>query len=109
MRSWQACRGRRLRTTANGRFVLKPNLADYAPGDAINTHRFWYWLAAESYRRMGVKSVFEAEGPGHQHDTQLVLSQSGYEQSLSDENIQLVDLNQDELIRSLRADCTRIK
>lgn len=83
---------------------------DYTPGDAINTHLLLVLAAAESYRRMGVKSVFEAEGSGHQHDTQLVLSQSGYEQSLSDENIQLVDLNRDELIRSsLRANCTRIE
>ena len=41
---------------------------------------------------MGAKSAFVAEGPRHQHDTQLVLSQSGYEQSLSDEKIQFVAL-----------------
>ncbi len=34
--------------------------------------------AAESFRRLGAKSVLVAEGPGHQRDTQLVLSQSGY-------------------------------
>ena len=39
---------------------------------------------------MGAKSVFEAEGPGRQHDTQLVLSQSGYDRSLSDEKIQFL-------------------
>ena len=59
---------------------------------------------------MGAKSVFEAEGPGRQHDTQLVLSQSGYDRSLSDEKIQFVDLNRDELIRSsLRANYTGMK
>ena len=44
------------------------------------------------FGRMGTKSIFVAEGPGRQHDTQHVLSQSGYDQSLSDEKIQFVDL-----------------
>ena len=58
--------------------VLKPNLVDYIPGNAINTHPLLVLAAAESFRRMGAKSVVVAEGPGHQRDTQLVLSQSGY-------------------------------
>jgi uncharacterized protein (DUF362 family) len=49
---------------------------------------------------MGAKYVIVAEGPGHQRDTQLVLSQSGYQQSLRDEKIRFVDLNRDELIRT---------
>ena len=60
--------------------VLKPNLVDYIPGNAINTHPLLVLAAAESFRRLGAKSVLVAEGPGHQRDTQLVLSQSGYEQ-----------------------------
>jgi len=84
--------------------VLKPNLVDYAPGDAINTHPLLVLAAAEAFRRLGAKSVVVAEGPGHQRDTQLVLSQSGYQESLRDERIQFVDLNRDELIRTpLRA------
>ena len=82
------------------RVVLKPNLVDYAPGDAINTHPLLVIAAVESFRRMGAKSVLVAEGPGHQRDTQLVLSQSGYQQSLRDEKIRFVDLNRDELIRT---------
>ena len=86
------------------RVVLKPNLVDYAPGNAINTHPLLVLAAAESFRRLGAKSVIVAEGPGHQRDTQLVLSQSGYQQSLRDEKIRFVDLNRDELIRTpLRA------
>jgi len=80
--------------------VLKPNLVDYAPGDAINTHPLLVSAAAESFRRLGAKSVLVAEGPGHQRDTQLMLSQSGYQQSLRDEKIRFVDLNRDELIRT---------
>jgi uncharacterized protein (DUF362 family) len=84
--------------------VLKPNLVDYIPGNAINTHPLLVLAAAESFRRLGAKSVLVAEGPGHQRDTQLVLSQSGYEQSLRGEKIRFVDLNRDELIRTpLRA------
>ena len=79
--------------------VLKPNLVDYAPGNAINTHPTLVRAAAESFRRMGAKRVVVAEGPGHQRDTQLVLSESGYEESLRTEAIRFVDLNRDELVR----------
>jgi uncharacterized protein (DUF362 family) len=90
--------------------VLKPNLVDYIPGNAINTHPLLVLAAAESFRRLGAKSVLVAEGPGHQRDTQLVLSQSGYERWLRDEKIRFVDLNRDELIRApLRAGYTGMK
>jgi uncharacterized protein (DUF362 family) len=90
--------------------VLKPNLVDYIPGNAINTHPLLVRAAAESFRRLGAKSVLIAEGPGHQRDTQLVLSESGYEQSLRDERIRFVDLNRDQLIRTpLRASYTGLK
>ena len=90
--------------------LLKPNLVDYIPGNAINTHPLLVLAAAESFRRMGAESVLVAEGPGHQRDTQLVLSQSGYEQYLRDEKIRFVDLNRDELIRTpLRASYTGMR
>ena len=90
--------------------VLKPNLVDYLPGDAINTHPMLVLAVAEAFRRLGAKSVVIAEGPGHQRDTQLVLCQSGYEESLRYEKIRFVDLNRDELIRTpLRASYTGMK
>jgi len=90
--------------------VLKPNLVDYLPGDAINTHPMLALAAAEAFRRMGARSVVVAEGPGHQRDTQLVLFQSGYQAFLRDEKIRFVDLNRDELIRTpLRAGYTGMK
>jgi uncharacterized protein (DUF362 family) len=90
--------------------VLKPNLVDYLPGDAINTHPSLVLAAAECFRRLGAKSVFVAEGPGHQRDAQLVLSQSGYEDSLRGGKIGFVDLNRDELVRTpLRARYTGLK
>jgi uncharacterized protein (DUF362 family) len=90
--------------------VLKPNLVDYLPGEAINTHPMLVLAAAEAFRRLGAKSVVVAEGPGHQRDTQLVLSESGYLALLRDEKIHFVDLNRDELIRTpLRAGYTGMK
>jgi uncharacterized protein (DUF362 family) len=90
--------------------VLKPNLVDYLPGNAINTDPMLVLAAAEAFRRLRAKSVVVAEGPGHQRDTQLVLSQSGYQKSLRDEKIQFVDLNRDDLIRTqLRAGYTGMK
>src|SRR5205823_2499545 len=73
--------------------LLKPNLVDYLPGDAINTHPSLVVAAVECFRRLGSKSVLVAEGPGHQRDTQLVLSQSGYDDCLRNEKIRFVDLN----------------
>lgn len=78
--------------------VLKPNLVDYIAGNAINTHPDLVVAAAECFRRMGAKEVVVAEGPGHQRDTGLVLSQSGYESALRENGIRFVDLNRDELI-----------
>jgi uncharacterized protein (DUF362 family) len=52
----------------------------------------------------------EVELPGHQRDTQLVLSESGYAPILRDNGIRFVDLNRDELIPvNLRASYTRMK
>ena len=86
--------------------VLKPNLVDYIPGNAINTHPTLVLAAAESFRWMGAKCVIVAEGPGHQRDTQLVLSESGYQESLRAEVIRFVDLNRDELVRPAWAPAT---
>jgi len=80
--------------------VLKPNLVDYIDGNAINTHPLLVLAAAEAFRSLGAKRVLVAEGPGHQRDTQLILSQSGYETLLRNHAIRFVDLNRDELIRT---------
>jgi uncharacterized protein (DUF362 family) len=90
--------------------VLKPNLVDYIPGSAINTHPLLVAAAAECFRRLGANKVVVAEGPGHQRDTQLVLSQSGYAPILRDNEIRFIDLNRDELVQvNLRASYTRMK
>jgi uncharacterized protein (DUF362 family) len=92
------------------KIVLKPNLVDYIVGNAINTHPLLVAAAAECFRRLGAKQVIVAEGPGHQRDTQLVLSQSGYTPILRDNGIRFIDLNRDELVQvDLRASYTRMK
>ena len=90
--------------------VLKPNLVDYLPGDAINTHPLLVLAAVECFRHLEAKSILVAEGPGHQRDTELVLSESGYTEYLRSEKIRFVDLNRDELVRArLQASYTGIK
>ena len=90
--------------------VLKPNLVDYIAGSAINTDPILVAAAAECFRRLGAKQVIVAEGPGHQRDTQLVLSESGYAPILRDNRIRFVDLNRDELIPvNLRASYSGMK
>jgi uncharacterized protein (DUF362 family) len=80
--------------------LLKPNLVDYLPGDAINTHPSLVLAAAECFRRRGAKSILVAEGPGHQRDTELVLSQSGYTDYFRPEKVPFIDLNRDEVVRT---------
>ena len=90
--------------------LLKPNLVDYVPGNAINTHPRLVVAAAEAFRRLGAGNVVVGEGAGHQRDTQLVLSESGYEQDLRLDAIPFVDLNRDQLVRvQLGASYTDLK
>jgi len=87
--------------------LLKPNLVDFLPGVDINTHPLLLTVAAECFRRLGAASVVVGEGPGHQRDTELVLSQSGFRTLLDEQRIPFVDLNRDELVKTkLRADYT---
>jgi len=79
--------------------LLKPNLVDFAPGVAVNTHPLLVSAAAECFRRLGARSVAVAEGPGHQRDTQLVLYESEFLDKLAQQHIPFVDLNRDELVK----------
>jgi len=90
--------------------LLKPNLVDYVPGAAINTHPLLIVAAAECFRRLGAKRVTVAEGPGHQRDTQLVLRATALEQHLKEQRIRFVDLNRDDVVKvRLRAGYSRLK
>jgi uncharacterized protein (DUF362 family) len=79
--------------------LLKPNLVEHVPGKPVNTHPKLVGAAADCFLRLGAKSVVVAEGPGHERDTELVLSETGFEQEFRDRAISFVDLNRDELVK----------
>jgi uncharacterized protein (DUF362 family) len=78
--------------------LLKPNLVDYIPGSHINTHPALVLAAVECFWRLGAATVIVGEGPGHQRDTELVLSESGMADALCQEKVRFVDLNRDYLV-----------
>lgn len=80
--------------------LLKPNLVDYIPGNHINTHPLLVSAAIECFRRLGAATVLVAEGPGHQRDTALVLSESGMAEELREQRASFVDLNRDQLLKT---------
>src|SRR5258707_14321426 len=82
---------------SNRSVLLKPNLVDYIPGDAINTHPLMVTVAVECFRRLGARRVVVAEGPGHRRDTHLLLSDRGYAERLKGQKVVLVVLNRYEL------------
>ena len=87
--------------------LLKPNLVDFLPGVPINTHPLLVTAAAVCFQRLGAASVVVGEGPGHQRDTELVLSESGFRNLLDEQRIPFVDLNRDQLVKTrLRANYT---
>jgi uncharacterized protein (DUF362 family) len=77
--------------------LLKPNLVDYISGNHINTHPALVLAAIECFWRLGAAEVIVGEGPGHQRDTELVLSESGTADALRQQRVRFVDLNRDEL------------
>lgn len=78
------------------RVLLKPNLVEYTPGAAINTHPMLIAAVIETLRRLGAASVVVAEGPGHIRDTELLLEESGLQSQLDAVGkIAFVDLNFD--------------
>jgi uncharacterized protein (DUF362 family) len=78
--------------------LLKPNLVEPRP-DAphINTHPAVIRATAEVFRRWDASEVMIAEGQGHCRDSQLVLDHSGLGRVLSEEKLDFVDLNHDDV------------
>jgi len=90
--------------------LLKPNLVDYISGNHINTHPLLVSAAIECFRALGAAAVIVGEGPGHQRDTELVLSESGTAEALRHQRVRFIDLNRDELVeRPLLATYTDLK
>ncbi len=89
---------RELRVDVRGkRVLLKPNMVEYEPGTAINTHPAVIGGAALAMRRAGAAEVVVGEGPGHRRDTEYLVVRTGLYDYLRDLRIRFVDLNQDDV------------
>jgi uncharacterized protein (DUF362 family) len=78
------------------RILLKPNLVETSQGAVhINTHPLLVRGAVEAFLKLGAAQVIVAEGPGHNHDTLLILEESGLAEVLQEDRIPFVDLNYD--------------
>lgn len=89
---------RELAPNVTGKSVLlKPNLVEYAPGTAINTHPLVVAGAATAFLRAGAREVVVGEGPGHRRDIEYLLAASGLGDHLREMRIRFVDLNHDDV------------
>lgn len=89
---------RELGVSATGkRVLLKPNLVEYEPGSAINTHPSVIVGAAIAMRQAGAAEVVVGEGPGHQRDIEYLLTATGLSDHLREHRIRFVDLNTDDV------------
>lgn len=77
--------------------VIKPNLVEFEPGSAINTHPLLVHAACEAFRAAGASQVTIAEGPGHRRDTLDLAEAAGYFQTIPGFEDSFVDLNLDEV------------
>ena len=91
---------RELRVDVSGRRVLlKPNLVEFEPGAAINTHPLLIGAVAEAVRRAGAGDVLVAEGPGHRRDLEYLVTATGLADVLRDLRVRVLDLNLDDVKR----------
>lgn len=91
------------------RVVLKPNLVEYDPGGAINTHPAVISATIEAFKSLGARDVLVAEGPAHRRDNEYLLTASGLYAILKDHKARYVDLNQDDVRRlKLQSQFTRL-
>jgi uncharacterized protein (DUF362 family) len=95
---------------ARGRHVvLKPNLVEFEPASAINTHPMVVHAVLEAFRAMGAASVGIAEGPGHRRNTLDLADAAGYFTTIPRFEDVFTDLNLDEVSRvALAAPCSHL-
>ncbi|MBI3681532.1 MAG: DUF362 domain-containing protein [Acidobacteria bacterium] len=77
--------------------LLKPNLVEFDPATAINTHAAVIAAAFEVFRKLGAASIRIGEGPGHRRDTLFLAEEAKYRESLSGFESFFVDLNRDDV------------
>lgn len=80
------------------RVVLKPNLVEFEPESAINTHPMLVHATCEAFRALGA-SVVIAEGPGHRRGTLDLADAAGYFETIPRFEDLFTDLNLDEVSR----------
>jgi uncharacterized protein (DUF362 family) len=79
--------------------LLKPNLVEFEPHSAINTHPMLVHAVYEGFRALGAASVRIAEGPGHRRNTLDLAGAAGYFETVPRFEDVFVDLNLDEVAR----------
>jgi uncharacterized protein (DUF362 family) len=79
--------------------LLKPNLVEHVSGRPVNTDPMLVGAAASCFVELGAKRVVVGEGPGHERDTAMVVSDTGFEQELRGRGVEFVDLNRDDLVK----------
>lgn len=77
------------------RIVLKPNLVEFDPATAINTHPLVVHAAYEAFRKLGAAEVKIAEGPGHRRATLDLADAAGYFRIVPGFEDAFTDLNLD--------------
>jgi uncharacterized protein (DUF362 family) len=81
------------------RVVLKPNLVEFDPNTAINTHPMVVHAALETFRKLGAAEVRIAEGPGHRRGTLDLADAAGYFHTVPGFEDAFTDLNTDSVAK----------
>ena len=76
------------------RVLLKPNLVEFEPDSAINTHPMLVHAAMEAFRALGAQ-VSIGEGPGHRRNTLDMAEAAGYFETIPGFETIFTDLNLD--------------
>jgi uncharacterized protein (DUF362 family) len=79
--------------------VLKPNLVEFDPHTAINTHPMVVHAAYEAFRKLGAAEVKIAEGPGHRRATLDLADAAGYFDTVPQFENAFTDLNLDSVAK----------
>jgi uncharacterized protein (DUF362 family) len=81
------------------RIVLKPNLVEFDPHTAVNTHPMVVHATYEAFRKLGAKEVKIAEGPGHRRGTLDLADAAGYFKIVPQFEDNFTDLNLDRVAK----------
>jgi uncharacterized protein (DUF362 family) len=81
------------------KIVLKPNLVEFDPHTAINTHPVVVHAAWEAFVKLGAAEVRIAEGPGHRRATLDLADAAGYFETVPKFEKAFTDLNLDDVAK----------